>query len=364
MDHRIVERLRAAQPRLLAWDDLVVRTLKDPQRPLSAVSDLGVPHGGMEKDSAVYRISDGQRSFIVKRHFDPTTFRREVANITFVNEAGRFAPEIVWSDGETGTILMEDLGDRSLAWLWKAGRMDDYETWVYEVVEATLQVQAHFHQHGRRLRALYGGLSFESPPSVGSPGELVANLSEALWISRGTRLEEKDRKALLRAAAAMSGRVERFNADHREFVLGLTPWHVFEKEGRIRVIDLTFPPVGSILRQFENMTWHLQTRRNVWRFYLSGRDSLGLPPADHEEFRLLTDWLHVLGCILWIRIYARDILEGEQTLVDLRGQKLTDYRANESANLNAIHRAIGPHAALAVIGEVLERHFARPLLEE
>ena len=77
MEPELIRTVSAAQPDLLAWDRLSVRVIKDPARPLSVVSDLGVPHGGLEKDSAVYRLSDGAASFIVKRHLDPVMFRRE-----------------------------------------------------------------------------------------------------------------------------------------------------------------------------------------------------------------------------------------------------------------------------------------------
>ena len=132
------DRIKAQQSDLLDWDRLTVKVVKDPERPLSVVSDLGVPHAGMERDSSVHRLSDGAVSFIVKRHRDPVTFRREAANITFVNEAGGFAPELHWADPETGILLMEDLGDRSLAWVWKRGDMAEYERWVYEAVDSVL----------------------------------------------------------------------------------------------------------------------------------------------------------------------------------------------------------------------------------
>jgi hypothetical protein len=156
-DTALIERIQRHLPRLLAWDQASVKVLKDPGRPLSVVSELGVPHGGLEKDSAVCRIADGERAFIVKRHLDAVRFRCEVANLAFVGEAGGFAPSVVWADDDSGTIVMEDLGDHSLAWVWKSGDMAEYQRWVREAVEIVLAVHAHFHRHEERLRALCRG---------------------------------------------------------------------------------------------------------------------------------------------------------------------------------------------------------------
>ena len=83
----------------------------------------------------------------------------------------------------------------------------------------------------------------------------------------------------------------------------------------------------------------------------------------HDEFLLLEAWQCVLGCILWIRIYCKEILEDEQSLVDLTGQRLTDYAGNESANLEAIRRALEPHSELSAFAEILRRYFSAPLRE-
>ena len=363
MQREVIEHIREHNADLLDWPGLAVRTIKDPERPLSVVSGLGVPHGGMEKDSAVYRISDAERSFIVKRHAEPELFRREVANITFVNEAGGFAPEIAWADAETGIILMEDLGDQSLAWVWQRGDMAEYERWLRETVEIALQAQAHFHRREDRLRALYGDLSPDSPTKAFPPEEPLTQLDEALRISRGAALADGERDALLSIIRPMNERLAAFSTQHRTFCLGLSPWHIIRKDGRLRVIDLTFLPIGSVLGHFGNMTWHLDGERDIHRRYLDGRERLGLPPLDREEFLLLTDWSGLLGCVLWIRTYCRDILESEQALVDLRGERLTDYEANEAANLKAIYRALAPYPGLAAVADILERNFGRPLLK-
>ena len=57
----LTDLIRSARPSLLDWDRAILRVLKDPKRPLSVVSDLGAVHGGIELDSAVYRLSDGGR---------------------------------------------------------------------------------------------------------------------------------------------------------------------------------------------------------------------------------------------------------------------------------------------------------------
>ena len=357
-----IEHVRERQPDLLAWERLRVKVIKDPARPLSAVSELGTAHGGLERDSSVWRIGDGARAFIVKHHAEATRFRCEAANLTFVNEAGGFGPELVWADADSGILLLEDLGDQSLAWVWQRGDMAEYERWVGEIVEVTLQVQAHFLHHEDRLRALYGDLSPDSPPRTFPPEETVTQLDEALRISRGAGLADADRNALRRIAGPMSRRLEAFGRRHRTFCLGLGPQHVIRKGGRLRVIDLTFPPVGSVLGQLGNLTWHLDGERDVHRRYLTGRERLGLPPLDREEFLLLTDWLGFLSCVLWIRIYCRDILEGEQALVDLGGARLRDYASSERANVQAIERALAPYRELSVVLDALNRNFGRPLL--
>lgn len=361
MEPAVIELIRRHQPSLLAWDDLSVSVLKDPRRPLSVVSQLGVPHGGLEKDSALYRIADGEQSFIVKRHLDAARFRCEVANFAFVGEAGGFAPAVVWTDDESGAIVMEDLGDHSLAWVWKSGDMAQYQRWVHEAVEVVLSVQAHFHRHEQRVRALYGDQSPESAPKLYPPEETLAQLDEILRVSRGAALPDRDRAALMDAVRPMNARLERFGREHRTFSLGLTPWHILRKEGRLRVIDLTFQPIGPVLGELGDLTWHLESRREIVGFYLDGRVRLGLPPLDRDEFLRLSDWLTVLGCLLWIRIYCRDILEGEQALVDLGGARLTDYAANEGANLAAIRRALAPYPDLSLVSGVLERAFRLPL---
>ena len=95
------------------------------------------------------------------------------------------------------------------------------------------------------------------------------------------------------------------------------------------------------------------------RAYLAGRQRLVLPALDGEEYLRLSAWSSVLGCVLWIRTYCRDILEGEQALVDLRGERLTCYEANERANLEAIYRALAPYPGLATVADILERNFSR-----
>lgn len=355
-----IARLREDQPDLLAWERLRVKVIKDRAQALSTVSELGTAHGGLERDSSVWRIGDGARAFIVKHHAEAAFFHREAANITFVNEAGGFGPELVWADPSSGILLMEDLGDRSLAWVWQQGDMAQYERWTAEVVDVVLAVEAHFDRHEERLRALYGDLNPDSPPRTFPPEETVTQLDEALRISRGAGLSDADRNALRRIAEPMSRRLEAFCRRHRTFCLGLGPQHVIRKDGRLRVIDLTFPPVGSVLGQLGNLTWHLDDERDIHRRYLTGRVRLRLPPLDHEEFLLLTDWLGFLRCVLWIRIYCRDILEGEQALVDLAGRRLTDYEANETANLKALYRALAPYPQLSAVVDILNRGFGRP----
>ena len=163
MDARLAASVRSRNPDLLDWSGVTTRTLKDPKRPLSVVSDLGVLHAGLEEGSAVYRLSDGARSVIVKQHYDTSAFRREVANTAFVNMVGPIAPEVVDADEQTGAIVMEDLGDRSLAYLWKNERWEEYRSWVYETVEIVVRVQAYFQRDGERLQALYGDMPVNTP---------------------------------------------------------------------------------------------------------------------------------------------------------------------------------------------------------
>jgi len=158
----LIKKIRAVRPELLDWGSVVVRTLKDPRRPLSIVSDLGVIHAGMEEQSAVHRITNGAGSYVIKQHFDSSAYARETANIAFINALRPIAPEILYSDEDTGIILMEDLGDRSLAHLAINNRMQEYERWVRRAFSLVALIQSHFRRHEQELRRLYGNRSPEA----------------------------------------------------------------------------------------------------------------------------------------------------------------------------------------------------------
>ena len=361
MQPEIGQKIRSVCPDLLDWDDLEVQTVKDPGAPLSVVSSLGVIHAGVEEGSAVYRLRAGGRSLILKRHSDPVVLRREVANITFVNHAGRFAPEIHYADDATGAILMEDLGDESLAFLWNNQMMDEYVEWLYESVGIVVSVHSFYHREPGRLDALYGGPVPEREPCVPLPDGLVQSLDQILDVSRGCHLEARDRRFLQSAERKIRADVRRFDKEHNDFILDITPWHLIRKEGRIRVIDLTAPPIGSMLFHFEPAIWHLEQRREILESYLDRRAEEGLPMPDRNEFLYLEDALHALECVDWIGRYCRDILGGEQVLRGLDGGKLDDYAGDEAENLEAARRALECHEELSEVLDVLDKYFGLPL---
>jgi len=358
----LIQNLRANKPALLDWDRLRVRVLKDPGKPLTRVSKLGVIHGGLEKESAIYRISDGTSSFIVKQYFDTAILRRERANMSFVNMVDLIAPEILYSDDETNTILMEDLGDMSLAYLWKNGLMKEYEEWVYRSMRILAQVQSYYSAHRARLEALYEGMvpcRNETPPL---PDGLSSTIDEILRISRGTELEKKHRESLQEVEIDLKAKMEDFIREYKDFVMDIIPLHVIEKDGRIRLLDFTAPPIGSVLFQF-NATWHLQSRREIILYYLRERDGLNLPHIDHEEFLWLADGLQLLECIEWIRIYCGEIIQGRHFLTDLEGRKLSDYERSEGGNLQALYRALAPHKDFCTVIDILDEYFRAPLIK-
>lgn len=364
MQLQIIQKIRSACPDLLDWDSLQVETVKDPSTPLSVVSSLGVIHAGVEQDSAIYRLRSGEKSFVLKQYFDPETLHREAANIAFVNRAGRFAPELYHCDPETGVILMEDLGDESLAYLWKNQMMDEYVEWVYEAVDLVVCVQRLYQEDPGLLRELYGGPVPQRGPYLPLPDGLPGTLDEILKVSRGDRLETRDRDLLRSSEQKIRADVQRFDKGHRDFILDITPWHVIRKEGRLRVIDLPAPPIGSMLYHFEPAIWHLEERREVLEFYLDRRAEEGLPVPDRDGFLYLEDALHALECVDWIGRYCRDILGGEQALRGLDGGKMDDYAGSEAENLLALRRALECHEGLSDVLRILDKCFGLPLVEE
>ena len=357
----LVEKVRADRPDLLDWDKVSVKVIKDPQKPLSVVSELGVVHAGLDKDSAIWRLRDARHSFILKWHFDAMAFRRETANIAFVNQAGQFAPQIHYSDPADGTMLMEDLGDHSLAYVWNSGLMDDYVEWVYEAVALVLAVQGFYRTEHALLRGLYEGLDMELQINLPLAQGLTQTLNEVLQLSRGCRLEARDQARLRTAEEKVNRGIQRHSEEHKDFVLDLASHHIIRKDGRIRVIDLTAPAIGSVLFQFSNIIWHLDERREILRFYLKERDKLGPPYLDHDEFLRMADGLLLLVSVEWIRNYCREIIEGEHSLTDLEGSLLTDYEGPEASNLQAIYRALEPYEEFKETVEVLQGYFSLPL---
>jgi len=356
----LIKKIRAVRPELLDWGSVVVRTLKDPRRPLSIVSDLGVIHAGMEEQSAVHRITNGAGSYVIKQHFDSSAYARETANIAFINALRPIAPEILYSDEDTGIILMEDLGDRSLAHLAINNRMQEYERWVRRAFSLVALIQSHFRRHEQELRRLYGNRSPESGPYLPLPDGLADALAEILRTSRGIELESDDRQLLEKTDAALRARMEQFSNRHRSFTVDLTPWHIIEKDGEIRFLDFTRPPIGSLLLQF-NVIWRLENRRDIVRFYLEERARLGLPHVNTEEFLRLQDAVQFLECIEWIRHYCKDILEGRHFLASWDGSKLNDYEGSEKPNLDAALEAVSPHKDFDAVAGLLRRYFRKPI---
>jgi len=356
----LVEEVRAVKPDLLDWNHLILKTLKDPQCPLSTISDLGVIHAGTEKGSAVHRISDNTSSYIIKQHFDPSAFKRETANITFINTLRPIAPELLYSDERSGTILMEDLGDRSLAHLAIRNRMVEYERWVRRAFSLVALLESHFRRHEGQLRHLYGTTSPESTPYLPLHDGLTGALDEILRTSRGIELDPDDRRLLGKLDATLREGIEQHGRDHSSFTVDLTPWHIIEKDGEIRFLDFTRPPVGSLLLQF-NVIWRFDNRRDIIRFYLEERAKLGLPRINAEEFLRIQDRVQFLECIEWIRNYCKDILEGRHFLASWDGSKLDDYEGSERPNLEAALEAISPHRDLDWLADLLRRYFERPV---
>ncbi len=363
MQPEMIQKIRSACPDLLEWDSLQVRTIKDPGAPLSVVSTLGVIHAGVEEGSAIYRLRADGKSFILKQHFDAEVFRREVANITFINRAGRFGPEIHYAGDETGLILMEDLGDESLAYVWKNRMMEQYVQWVYEAIELVVSVQGFYQSDRGLLRELYGGAVPERGLHLPLPDGLPEAVGGIMEVSRNRRLEAVERDLLRTAERDVKRDVQRFSEQHKDFILDITPWHVIRKDGRIRVIDLTAPPVGSVLFQFDDAIWHLPQRRDILRSYLEARDRFGLPHVDNEKFLRLKDRLTLLGNIDWIQRYCRDILAGEHWMTDMEGNPLSDYAESERGNLRGIRLALEPYDDFAPILELLDKYFSLPLAE-
>lgn len=156
-------------------------------------------------------------------------------------------------------------------------------------------------------------------------------------------------------------RINTFNARHKSFLLDLVFFHVVEKDGAIRVLDLTAPAVGGVVGQF-NFVWHLQQRREIIRSYLAERQRLGAAKIDPRQFLWLEDAVQLLECIEWISDYCKEILQNEHTFTNLDGTRLDDYAGCERANLEAIYRALEPHDDLCKLIDLLERYFRVPLV--
>ena len=358
-----IQKLRSACPDLLDWDGVEVQTIKDPRAPMSIVSDQGVAYGGIEPDSAVHRLTAGGRSVILKQHFAAEPFRRETANIAFVNHAGGFAPELHHVDAEAGLVLMEDVGGDSMAVLWANGMMDEYTRWAYEAVDVVVAVQLFHRDHAELLEELYGGPAPERGPVVSLPEGLPAALDAILEMSRGSRLSEADHDALRQWEDAVTVRVRRFSERHRTFSQeDLNAWHVIRKDGRIRVIDLTGAPIGPLLFHLENAVWHLEDRRQILHYYLDRRETSDLPGVDRDEFMFLEDAMHALSCLDWAGRYCRAILGDELAFRGMDGSRVNDYAGSEADQLAAIRRGLAPHDGHAVVLEIVDRYFALPLL--
>ena len=356
MNDQVIHRLKDAVPGLLDWGRATVKTIKDPTRPLAEVSELGVVHGGLERDSAVFRISDGASSIIVKQHFDPAVFRREVANITFVSRANGSGPEISWCDESSGLIVMEDLGDRSLAWLWQEQRMGEYAEWTRRAVRLVAEIQALANRDVEPLSKLHGGVALDRADRLPLPEGLSVTLGHVLHVSRGINLDAHDVATLDQVDAALRGAMADFNAERRGFVMCLTPWHVVEKDGAIRFLDFTEPPICGLLGQF-NVAWHLFERRDILLSYLTERERLDLPPIDVEEFLRLEDGHLLLESVDWPERYCRDILEGEHTFTNLDGSRPDDYAGAEAGQLEVIRGTAAAHRELSCIAEIIDQHF-------
>jgi aminoglycoside/choline kinase family phosphotransferase len=340
---------------------VTVQTIKDPEAPLSTVSESGVIHGGVEPDSAVCRLRAGGESLILKRYFDPAPLQREVANITFVNRAGGFGPELHHVEPDAGIVLMEDLGDDSMASLWLQRRMAEYVEWARGTADLLAAVQSLYDMQPDLLRDLYGGTVPERGGHALPLDGLVQALDKILEMSRGVHLAPGDRRAISRVAEKMRAEVLRFEADWRDFIIDATPWHIIRKEGRLRVIDLTAPPVGPMLFQLGPVIWHLHQRRQILGYYLDRRSERNLPVPDRDEFLRLEDWLHAISCVDWIGRYCRDIIGGVQALRGLDGSRLDDYAGSEAQNLEALRDGLRPQEDWRDLLEVLERCFALPL---
>ena len=362
MKQELINKIRTDNHGILDWDNLSIKTLKDPEKPLSQISKSGIIYGGLEKGSAVYRMSDTANSLIIKHHYDRDSFRREVNNISFVNGIDLIAPRIVYSEDENGLIAMEDLGERSLAYLWKHNQMREYTQWCYETVEVLAMIQSYFHKNKSVLESIYGGKSIPRWQKGVPPfGGLVNTTDEILRISRGISLKEKDREDVKEVELDLKERIEKFNTLHEDFVTEVDFLHVFKKNGKIRFLDFTNPPLGSIVFQF-NIVWHLPERANIVGHYLKRRDELASPSIDHDEFLYLQDGIQLLEGIDWIRTYCREAIEGQHFLTDFEGKRITNYEESEARNLQAMRLALSPHTHLRSVMEMLDGYFSKQLI--
>ena len=225
--------------------------------------------------------------------FDPAVHPYLDVTRLFI-EAGLPVPEVYDSDGTSGIIVQEDLGDRQLCSVFETASDEDREALLEPAIEIIAQIQAATPKAFAR-DSIASRLAFDEPKLS---WELNFFFEHYFGSLRGEQLkhgETAELKVELNDIAAELAACPRVLC-HRDYHAANL---MVDKQGRIRIVDHQDARMGpasydlvSLLLDRQPEPPSLGELRSHRLFFLEARRRHGLPAIDPDdfakEFRLMT----------------------------------------------------------------------------
>ena len=233
--------------------------------------------------------------------FDPAVHPYLDVTRLFV-EAGLPVPEVYDTDGASGIIVQEDLGDRQLYQVFETASEEERETLIEQAIELIARIQAATSRAFER-ESISSRLAFDEPKLAWELNFFFEHYFGSLRRETLRHGEAAELKAELNdIAAELSARPRVLcHRDYHSFNLML------DKHDRLRIVDhqdarmgpASYDLVSLLLDRVLAMP-PLAEIRERRLFLLAARDRLGLQPYDPDEFarefRLMTVQRRLKAC--------------------------------------------------------------------
>ena len=313
--------------------------------------------------NAVYRVglrwpAHGPASIIIKRYaadriaFFSACYRRERGVLELLHSYGCAVPRVY--GGELGpdqaVLVMQDLGDETLAERLEASESPVKEQWLYSAVSALVSLQATAHTHLRELASEIRTIDKESLGPEYYLRALRIALERIAAVGRGA-ISDRDWDRIADQARPLidfiSDRPEGFV--HFEF----TPHHLLVTDSGLHIFDLEQATLGPV--EFDLAALLAQPESHVapdtWealvRHYRAEAAAAGLPVAAGDQLGRAVAYAALYKCLVYAGAAGNflDKFGGEHHL-----QRFHYY-------LDRCQAILGRWPPLRPLGQLLAPHF-------